>query len=515
MKSIKSIISALLLVFLITSCSDDFLDTVPTSTISPANIFDTTENAHLAVNGLNKLMTRQWLGSQGYNGEGTIKMFYGNYMGNHFHVPNLSGWFNTMTMGFLDNPLARQTFYAWHYYYTLIGNANTILEYIDDAEGPDSERQYIKAQALGFRAYSFFMLSQLYSNRWSDSNGGASSGIVLRTDISTGDQALATLGETYKQVYDDLDEAIRLFKASGMSRRADGSEFFEMCLDVVYATYARASITREDYATARDMSRLARVNYPLMGTGEYMNGFNSPTTEWIWGSYGASDEQLHFYSFHAYIAYNSTATNVRSRPKVISRQIFDQIPESDIRRSLFLDPAGRAYNTATGLSATSSALHLETHAQYPDMDSRARIYAYQQFKFKALDMPGVGNIPHFRSSEMLLIEAEASYFLSDEPAARTALEELNLNTGRNPEYASVNAGEALLDEIKLYRAVELWGEGFDWFDHKRWADPLDRKSYDQGGNFHELYVFRIDPQERNRWTFVIPNRETDYNRLIN
>ncbi len=514
MKSIKTIIALILMMFLYTSCSDDFLDTVPTSSISPANIFGTTENAKLAVNGINKLMTRQWHGTQGYNGEGTIKMFYGNYMGNHFHVPNLPGFFTTMTMGFADNPLGRQTYYAWHYYYTLIGNANIILEYIDDAEGPESERKYIKAQALGFRAYSFFMLSQIYGYRWSDSNNGATNGIVLRTDISTGDQALATLGETYQQVYDDLDEAIRLFEASGLSRRGDGSEFYEMCLEVAYAIYARAALTREDYQTARDMSRLARTNYPLMSNSDYIDGFRSPNREWIWGSYGASDEQLHFYSFHAYIAYNSTATNVRTRPKIISRPIFHQIPESDIRRGLFLDPAGRTYNTDTGLSTTSSALHLETHAQWPDLDPSSRIYAYMQFKFSALDMPGVGNLNHFRSSEMLLIDAEACYFLNDEPGARAALVALNKDSGRDPNYATSSAGQALLNEIKFYRAVELWGEGFDWFDHKRWGDALDRKAYADGGNFSDLFAFRIGPEERNQWTFVIPNRETDYNQLI-
>lgn len=514
MKSFKTIIATFLLVFLYTSCSDDFLDTVPTSSISPANIFNTTENARMAVNGINKLMTRQWHGSQGYNGEGTIKMFYGNYMGNHFHVPNLPGWFNTMTMGFLDNPLARQTYYAWHYYYMLTVNANTILTYIDDAEGPEAEKQYITAQALGFRAYSFFMLSQLYSYRWSDSNNGATPGIVLRTDISTGDQALATLGETYQQVYDDLDEAIRLFEASGLSRRADGSEFFEMCLDAVYAIYARAALTREDYATAQAMSRLARANYPLMSNAEYNAGFMSPSSEWIWGSYGASDEQLHFYSFHAYIAYNSTATNVRTRPKIINRALFNQIPDSDIRKGLFLDPAGRAYDINTGLSSTTSDLHFETHQQYPDLDPSARIYAYMQFKFKALDMPGVGNLPHFRTSEMLLIDAEASYFLNDEPAARAALVELNLDSGRDPNYSTGSSGQALFDEIKMYRAIELWGEGFDWFDHKRWGDPMDRRTYEDGSNFHELFAIRVGPEERNQWTFVIPNRETDYNQLI-
>jgi hypothetical protein len=62
-----------------TSCSEEYLDTAPTSETATTTIFETAANAKLAINGINKLMTRQYLSSQGFNGEGTIKMYYGNY----------------------------------------------------------------------------------------------------------------------------------------------------------------------------------------------------------------------------------------------------------------------------------------------------------------------------------------------------------------------------------------------------------------------------------------------------
>lgn len=509
MKTLKIILALFIGVFLSTSCADEYLDTIPTDQTGTATVFETTENAKLAINGINKLMTRQYLGSQGFNGEGTIKMYYGNYPGNHFFV-NLPGWASIINSDYHENTASTYDYYPWYYYYMLIANANSVILNIDAAAGPESEKQFIMAQALTYRAYSFFMLSQIYCNRWSDANG-ASKGIVLRVDLSNGDQALSTLAETYKQIYDDLDEAIRLYGLSGKNR---GTNNYDPDIEVAYATYARAAITRQDYGTASTMAANARTGHPLMNNAQYSAGFYTPNQEWIWGSHGALDETLYFYSYQAYIAYNSTASAVRTYPKCISRELYDKIPSTDLRKNLFLDPAGRPYTTATGLSSTSSALHTETHALYPNMDSRARVYAYMQLKIACEDAPGVGHVNHFRSAEMYLIEAEAKYFLSDEPGARLALTTLNNTSGRDPSYTTANTGVTLLNEIKMYRAIELWGEGFDWFDMKRWGDSIDRKTFADGSNFIVDFTGVIGPNEKNKWTWMIPLKETDYNKLI-
>jgi hypothetical protein len=286
----------------------------------------------------------------------------------------------------------------------IIVNANLSINYIDDAEGLESEKQFIKAQALTFRAYSFFMLSQLYCSRWKDSNNGATDGLVLRLDVSTGDQALSTLAEAYGQVYSDIDEAIRLYQSSGKTR----SNNYDPDINVAYAIYARAALTRQDYPKAATMAVNARNGYPLMSNSEYKAGFFNPNKEWIWSSYGASDETLYFYSYFAYIAYNSSASAVRTYPKCISKELYLKIPETDIRRDLFLDPKTDTYTTSSGVAG--AALKARAFALYPNLYSTATPYAYMQFKIGAADLPGVGNLNHFRSSEMYLIEAEAKYF---------------------------------------------------------------------------------------------------------
>lgn len=510
MKNILKIsIAALSGVMLLASCSKDYMNTTPTSSTATPTIFESTENAALAINGICKLMTRQYLGSQGFNGEGTVKMYTGEYPGDNCFV-NLPGWSSVINGTMHDNKTTIYNYYNWYYYYMLIGNANAIILNIDDAKGAEAERQFIKAQALSFRAYSYMMLLQIYSVRWSDSNNGSADGVVLRLDTSTDEMPLSTMADCYKQIYDDLDEAIRLYTESGLA--PDSKDNYSPNIDMAYATYARAALNRQDYATALDKAVKARENHPLMSNDEYKSGFNTPNKEWIWSCYGSADETLFYYSYFANMAYNSSASMVRNYPRCINKDVYDRIPETDIRRGMFLDPKDYTYTKSTGVAGKELTAYART--LYPDIYSTAKVYAYMQFKVSSTTQPGVGHLNNFRSAEMYLIEAEANYFLKNEKAAQASLNTLTRDSGRDKEYNCTATGTALLDEIKLYRKIELFGEGFNWFDLKRWGDSLNRTSTEKGGNYITALAVSYSPLDRNNWTWVIPSKETDYNKLI-
>ena len=51
-------------------------------------------------------------------------------------------------------------------------------------------------------------------------------------------------------------------------------------------------------------------------------------------------------------------------------------------------------------------------------------------KYYTFGTPGVGYLAFIRTSEMVLIEAEANYYLGNESAAQAALNKLNVETGR-------------------------------------------------------------------------------------
>ena len=73
MKKYKNIIAFGLATFLFSSCGGDWLDTSPTSSTGSSTVFESTENAAMAINGLCKMMTRQYLSSQGFNGGVPLK----------------------------------------------------------------------------------------------------------------------------------------------------------------------------------------------------------------------------------------------------------------------------------------------------------------------------------------------------------------------------------------------------------------------------------------------------------
>ncbi|MDR0744934.1 MAG: RagB/SusD family nutrient uptake outer membrane protein [Mediterranea sp.] len=507
----KKIIYTLGVVMALSSCADDYLDTTPQSSVSTGIILETTDNAKLALNGICYMMARQYLTTQGFNGEGTIKTWYGNYTGNDFQKCNLTGWAPITNSTYNERNTSVYLYYPWYYYYKLIGNANAIICNIENATGLNEEKDFIKAQALTFRAYSYFMMSQLYCKRWVDSNSGASRGLPLRLDESHGDLPASTLAETYKQVYDDLDEAIGLYKSSGLDRPSNDN--YSPNLNVAYAVYARAALTREDWTAAAQYAKLARDGYPLMTNSEYMDGgFNSPNQEWIWSCYGASDQTLHYYSFHAYQGANSSASVCRTYPCGISKELYNQIPETDVRRNMYLDPKGESYTTSNG-RASSGALYDRARKDYANkIFETSYIFAYMQFKFLVLDQPGVGHVNNFRSAEMYLTEAEALCHIGGrDTEVQQLLVALNKTSGRNSEYTCTKTGAELLTEVKLYRRIDLWGEGFDWFDYKRWNQPIVRHAHADGGSFHTSFAVTINPSDNNQWTWIYPAKEVDYN----
>lgn len=524
---------------LVSSCAGDYLDTAPTDSTGATDAVGTTANAMKALNGIAKIMTTQhsYFGG-GFAGENNIMIQYESYPSENYNY-NLyaSGWSPIFNQEFHTRTNSIYDAYAWYYYYTIAGNANTILANIDNAEGTEAERNFVKASALTFRAYAFEKLVHYYCWRWQDSNNGASQGIVLRLDESTGGQGYATLAETYAQIYKDLDEAIMLFEQSGMDRNA--SQVWMPNINVAHAIYARAALTKQDYTKALTEAKLARQNYPLMSNAEYHAGFCNPTSEWIFGSFGSSQENNWYWSYGTQYACNGYyASTQQTGAGSIGRELINRIPNDDARKALFLTEdkfPGYNFNDGSAMDLgygilgmgddekKADALWEEAAAYCQKMAVSGLEAPYQagymylggQLKFYVFDTPGVSYLPFIRSSEMVLVEAEANYFLNDETAARAALVELNATSGRNPEYTCDKSGEALWNEIMDYRELELWGEGFAWSDYKRWNRDIVRHSFAEGGNAHISVAKTIPASGVNKWTWDVPLNETDYNDELN
>lgn len=516
------------------SCASDYLDTVPTASTGTTTVFESTENAAMAVNGLAQLLcTQQYYyvnGGDAYCGENIIKIVMGEYAGQDFVYNGYApGWATFMNGEYYDN--AQNVYYngyAWFLYYNLIGGANSIIAHIDEAQGTEEDRKFIKAQALAFRAYGYEQLMQFYSYRWQETNGGQTPGVVLRLDESTGNMPLSTTLECYDQIYEDCKTAIQLFEASGKDRQA--SSVWLPNKNVAHAVYARAALNRQDYSTALVQAKLARNGYPLMSNAEYVSGFCKPTSEWILGSFADATENQWYMTFGTQFGCNGHyANNYWYAPTCINKIFTDKMPTNDVRMSIFLTAdkfPGYDFRDKNVMDQTNGYfiaddLWDKANEYVVSMTPNGLDEAYQsgyyflgaQLKFWVFDTPGVSYMCQFRSSEMVLIEAEANYFLNNEEAARASLIELNRTSGRNPEYTVDKSGEDLFEEIVDYRRLELWGEGFNWYDYKRWNKDITRVSIADGGNTHAAIATTIkaDGPATNHWTWVIPQAETDYN----
>lgn len=517
---------------LLASCGSDYLETKPTASVSSTDAVATTDMAYKALNGIARCQTTQhYAFTQGFAGENAIMRLYENLPSQNYNYNYYaSGWAPIHNQTFHNRTSTIYDGYAWYYYYQLIGQANRIIAHIDAATGSDEDKKFIKASALAFRAYSYEKLIHYYCYRWQDSNNGASQGVVLRLDESTGDAPFATLSETVAQIYKDCQDAITLFGESGIDRPA--SEVWIPNVNVAHAVYARAALFSQDYQTAVDQAKLAKKGYPLMSNDSYAAGFCEPTSEWIMGSYGDDSENNWYWSYGTQGAcngYYATADGNPTGAGTIGHELISRIPNNDARKQNFLTEDKFPNLDLTKESPyyyTFGILGMMDDDIYEQADSIVKAHQakglttpYQagfyyldaNLKFFVKAQPGVGYVPFIRSSEMVLIEAEANYFLGKTAEAQAALVELNATSGRNPEYTCTKTGEELLSEIQDYRCLELWGEGFEWSDFKRWNKAVVRKSFADGGNAHQSVAITIKPEDGNKWTWGVPLNETDYN----
>ena len=490
-----SSLTAFMLVF--ASCEKEYLETSPTDATPVEDVFTTTDNAWRAVNGMHRSMFFQY-SRQDQAGHGSVMINMEMLGEDLVNNSTASSWFMDTYRWLAHRDEQHPTVdFVYRFYYKIIANANMIIANIDGATGEQTQKNYIKGQALAYRAWAHHQLVQIFAERYAAGTANSQLGVPLMLTNSMEGQPRATVAEVYSQINKDLDEAIVLLDGFDRTSRAnlDMSAKSHINQSVAKGLKARVALTMQDWTNAAKFASEARQGTKealgLMSNAEYLQGFNSTTnSEWMWGSRQIQDQTTYFYSFFAFMSLNFSSSNIRANPKSINSKLYEQISATDVRKQLW-DPTGTAFTVPAS-----------NFSKYP----------YMNRKFLSGGGPNssIGDVPYMRAAEMYLIEAEAKARLGQGDAADVLY---TLASNRDPEYVrSSNTGQALVDEIMIQRRVELWGEGFRFFDLKRTNSDLDRTGSNHNtttaGN--KMFVAAGDKA----WQWLLPRREINPNPAI-
>ena len=471
-----------------TACEKEFLDTFPTDQVSSNSAVLTTDNAMTALNGIHRALYVRY-GSQGRGGIGAFYIHI-DEAGEDFVSP-VSNW--TTSYKWIPNydPTSSYNRANWSMFYQWIANANVLINGIDAATGDQEDKDVIKGQALLYRAWGHYQLVQLYGGRYNKGGGNSQLGIPIKIDNSADPIARSTVEEVYTQINTDIDDAIILL--DGFSR--DNKSHFDA--SIAKGLKARVALAQGDWSTASTFAVQARSGYSLMDQETYAEGFqvfSESNDEFMWASQIQEDQTDKWANYGAYISRNFSSSAIRANPRAISSLLYPMISDTDVRKTLW-DPTGEHLNLPAGVSL------LSRHARKP----------YTNQKFIAVsNSDSRVDVPHMRAAEMYLIEAEALARSGQDGPAALAL--YNLVSSRDDAYTlSSNSGTALVDEIMVQRRIELWGEGFRWYDLKRLNLSLDRTGSNQTV---ALAGFMEVAAGDNMWNWPIPQDEIDANPLI-
>ena len=488
MKKFKYIASALLSVALV-GCYD--MDTEPLGSTITADQKEATVNANPArVEASVTAMT-------------SVFYIFGNALGESYHsdfgYPSIMlmtdsrgtdmvcedigyNWFTQpLTYEDLDNTYWATALY-WRVCYKQLYTVNSLAKIIDP-ETTDPTLQFYLAQALAIRAFDYFTLAQMYQHTYVGNENKPCVPLITEANMdAAGSEGCprATVAQVYEQIMSDLDGAIALLEKSTVTR-AD-KRYVDAA--VAYGLRARVNLVMNEWAAAAkdaqkaiDLTKatpytIAQVSKPTMSEIE--------DNSWMWGILVAETDRAvtsgicNWPSHMGSLNYGYASVGAWRR---ISESLYGAIPATDVRKGWFLDENG----TSPHLSA-EQAEYVASAGCTPY--TQVKFGTYQDVIYQDVNC---NDIPLMRVEEMYLILAEAQAMAGD-PATGAATLQNFVSTYRDPAYTcTATDAEKVQNAVWMQRRIELWGEGFSYFDLIRLNKGVDRR----GAGFQPAYTFNI------------------------
>ena len=392
------------------------------------------------------------------------------------------------------NPQSAVTSVLWQNYYGALNSANRIIEAADLITPEDSEvDQYnnVLGEAYALRAWAHFELWTYYTVSYTDPTS-LSALLVNFVPEVTDLLPRSTSAEFLTQIDADLTQAASLLTVQSNSTR--------ISQDFVTALRARIALYTEDYAAADAAAASLLTSYPIANTTQFAGMWeDTDFTEVIFSldravgdpydGQGATGSA--FAGGWAGANYAFVNPTVDGSPYfVASRQLFDLMPEGDIRRDVYIDE-----------SAAPDFAVLPV-GKYPGSGGQ----------------PLLNDLKIFRSSEMLLIRAEVAAANGDFNGVTSFIDQLrDARFGTDVATPGVSTQEIAFAAILEQRRIEFAFEGHRYRDLKRLGPKagvgIDRPD-GECSTFGLCEFTTTDASNGFKFTLPIPLFELDANSAI-
>lgn len=494
---------------LLVGCND--LDTEPmgnivTSTQKEEVVEATPEMLDASVSAITANFTQFALTSGGHNDFGypALMMFMDS---RGMDMPGMAigyNWFSApLTYSDVSNT-GDATYQFWATLYNQIYTANSVIKVVaEDTE--EAQLQYYRAQAHAIRAFDYFNLVQMYQHTYIGHESALAVPIITEANADEAASvgcAASTVEEVYAFILNDLDKAQTMLEKSGLQR----PDKRYVNVDVVRAIRARVYMVMHRWAEAAADAEAVITNSgatPASLATVSRPGFNEITdANWIWGVLITDKDRVTTTGICNFPSHMGSLTNGYATAgawRKINKKLFNSIPLTDVRRGWWIDE----------------------NCYSPNLNSNELNYlaAYEAPAYSVVKFAPYGNtagestnpcdVPLVRVEEMILTLAEAKAMSGDAPGGAALLENF-VKTYRNPSYScTASTPEAVQDEVWHQRRIELWGEGFSYFDMIRLQKPMDRR----GGGFPKACVYNI-PANDATLIYYYPHSETEANKLL-
>lgn len=509
----KLIFTLLSVILLATSCS---LEKMPSGVVNSNDVQSIDDVAKLR-NYLYIRLRGMYSGSYIYDGELMSDLFhasagYGN-RGGIYHK-----WQWTATESLAEG--------LWGHAYFTTASANFLIEQMDAlseklelTEDQKAQMDVYYGEAYFMKAISMFELVKMFAEPYTKNPQAL--GVMLVDKYNPTSDATTYPGRsTVAETYEFIDKYLGM-AATKLASVAGAKASLFLTTDAVTAMQARVALYKGDYQTAatKAASLVDGGKYPLIsfvGIDPTAEGADKKVAKVVedftelWTNDSGEECIMQLYADYAASSvpssidagYVSLNANGIYAPDYIPEQwIVDMYSGEDIRGAIWFEEHTLTYQSLTGNAVILTKFPGNRSLQDPSVTTSSHIQ----------------KIKPFRIAEQYLIAAEAYAALGNDEAAYDYYSKLVAARTLGFEGRAIT-GEALKKAIKDERVKELIGEGFRFYDLKRYGEGFVRTAAQNAeiitGAGSELTELMNCSATNFRWLWPIPQAEIDSNPQI-